>query len=314
MLALIATLVDRGIAYPTPDGSVYFRVRRFPGYGKLSHRRLDDMEAGEEIDAAKEDAHDFALWKGRQAGRAVLGEPMGRRTSGLAPRVLGDGGALPRAAVRHPRRRRPTSSSRTTRTRSRSPRRPRARRSPTSGCTTAWSPSAAEKMSKSLGNIRTIAELAGTTSPEALRLLFLGTHYRAPLEFSAGRLEEAARALERLYETLARADELLGPAPPPVVDGELATPAPGLEVDFCATMDDDLNAARGLGVIFERVRELNRLLDAGTLEPAAALRRALGRTGAALGLLTRPPAHSSRNRGPGGGNGPGSTSPRSRLP
>ncbi len=120
------------------------------------------------------------------------------------------------------------------------------------------------------------------------------------MEYSAGRLEEAARALERLYETLARADELLGPAPPPVVDGELATPAPGLEVDFCATMDDDLNAARGLGVIFERVRELNRLLDAGTLEPAAALRRALGRTGAALGLLTRPPAQflqESRARG-----------------
>src|SRR5437763_1788997 len=77
MIALVEQLVAKGLAYPVPDGSVYFRVRRFPAYGKLSHRRLDDMEAGEEIDAAKEDPHDFALWKGAKPGEPTWPSPWG---------------------------------------------------------------------------------------------------------------------------------------------------------------------------------------------------------------------------------------------
>src|SRR5438132_509104 len=77
MIALVEQLVGKGLAYPTPDGSVYFRVRRFPAYGKLSHRRLDDLEVGEEIDAAKEDPHDFALWKGAKPGEPTWPSPWG---------------------------------------------------------------------------------------------------------------------------------------------------------------------------------------------------------------------------------------------
>src|SRR3989442_14753452 len=77
MIALVEQLVAKGLAYPVPDGSVYFRVRRFPAYGKLSHRRLDDMEAGEEIDAAKEDPHDFALWKGAKPSEPTWPSPGG---------------------------------------------------------------------------------------------------------------------------------------------------------------------------------------------------------------------------------------------
>src|SRR5439155_693485 len=77
MIALVEQLGAKGLAYPTPDGSVYFRVRRFPAYGKLSHRRLDDLEVGEEIDAAKEDPHDFALWKGAKPGEPTWPSPWG---------------------------------------------------------------------------------------------------------------------------------------------------------------------------------------------------------------------------------------------
>ena len=82
-----------GYAYPARDGNVYFRVRRFAGYGKLSHQRLDDMSAGEGIGSRhKEDAHDFALWKGAKPGEPTWASPWGPGRPGLAHRVLGDGG------------------------------------------------------------------------------------------------------------------------------------------------------------------------------------------------------------------------------
>ena len=77
MLSMIEQLVADGFAYPTPDGSVYFRVRRFPDYGKLSHQRLDDMASSDEQDPSKEDAHDFALWKGAKPGEPQWPSPWG---------------------------------------------------------------------------------------------------------------------------------------------------------------------------------------------------------------------------------------------
>src|SRR5207244_11100563 len=85
MTALIEQLVAKGLAYPVPDGSVYFRVRRFPAYGKRSHRRLDDMEAGEEIDAAKEAPHDFALCKAAKPGDPTWPTPWGPGRPGRHP-------------------------------------------------------------------------------------------------------------------------------------------------------------------------------------------------------------------------------------
>ena len=82
MLAMIDELVGSGHAYPTPDGSVYFRVRRFAGYGKLSHQRLDDMASSDDHDPAKEDAHDFALWKAAKPGEPEWPSPWGRGRPG----------------------------------------------------------------------------------------------------------------------------------------------------------------------------------------------------------------------------------------
>jgi len=300
MLALIEHLVAAGFAYAVPDGSVYFRVRRFPAYGKLSHRRLDDMEAGEEIDPAKEDPHDFALWKGAKPGEPWWPSPWGRgrpgwhiECSAMATAYLGQpfeihGGGSDLVFPHHENEIAQSEAAAGV---------PFADLWVHNGMIT----TGAEKMSKSLGNILSIAEVAEHAPAEVLRLLFLGTHYRTPLDFSPARLEESGRALGRLYEALARADEIAGGPPPAVpVDGALAGPPSPFLAEFSAAMDDDLNAARALGLVFDRVRELNRLLDAGDRAAGAAIRRELAAVAAATGLFAEAPAaflESARRRG-----------------
>ena len=300
MLALIARLIGAGFAYPVADGSVYFRVRRFASYGKLSHRRLDDMETGEEIDAAKESPHDFALWKGAKPGEPSWPSPWGAgrpgwhiECSAMATEYLGQpfeihGGGSDLVFPHHENEIAQSEADAGV---------PFADLWVHNGMITRGE----EKMSKSLGNILSIADVAARAPAEALRLLFLGTHYRTPLDFSVTRLDESGRALGRLYEALARADEAAGGAPPAIaLDGALADPVTGFLAEFCAAMDDDLNAARGLGLVFDRVRELNRLLDAGDRAAATDIRRELAVVGAATGLFAEPPAEfleSVRRRG-----------------
>jgi cysteinyl-tRNA synthetase len=302
MLALIGRLVAKGFAYPVPGGSVYFRVRRFPEYGKLSHRRLEDLEPGEEIDPAKEDPHDFALWKGAKPGEPAWESPWGPgrpgwhiECSAMATHYLGQpfdvhGGGSDLVFPHHENEIAQAEAAAGV---------PFADLWVHNGMITAG----AEKMSKSLGNILPIADLAGRVAPEALRLLCLQTHYRAPLDFSLARLEEADRALGRVYEALARADALPGAGAPGAavaLDGALTGELDPGAAAFVEAMDDDLNAARALGVVFEHVRELNRLLDAGDAVKAVALRQSLARVGVALGLFGAVPAEvleAARTRG-----------------
>jgi cysteinyl-tRNA synthetase len=295
MVAMIERLVAAGVAYPVPGGSVYFRVRRFPAYGKLSHQKLDDMAAGEEIDPNKEDRHDFALWKGAKPGEPSWDSPWGPgrpgwhiECSAMAARYLSQPLDIPGggADLIFPHHENEIAQSEAD-----------------AGCEFAriWMhngmiTSGTEKMSKSLGNIVAIGEIAKRVPAEALRLLLMGTHYRAPLDYSSARLDESVKALERIYETLARA----GDVPPAVpLDGVLAEPAAGFETDFCAAMDDDLNAARAIGLVFDRVRDLNRALDAGDAA-AGTIRAELARVGMTLGLMESNPAtllEELRNRG-----------------
>jgi cysteinyl-tRNA synthetase len=289
MIALVTRLVEQGFAYPVSDGSVYFRVRRFADYGKLSHQRLDDMAAGEEIDFEKEDAHDFAVWKGAKPGEPTWQSPWGAgrpgwhlECSAMAQRYLGDdldvhGGGTDLIFPHHENEIAQSEADTG---------RPFARLWMHNGMIT----SGTEKMSKSLGNILSIPEVARRVPAEALRLLYLGTHYRAPLDFSTTRLEESQGSLVRLYETLARADEAAGrPAATVPVDGALAGDLTPFLSAFCDAMDDDLNAAKAMGLVFDRIRDLNRALDAGDGD-ASAIRDELGRAGAALGMLTARPA------------------------
>jgi len=257
---------------------------------RLMHQRLADMAPGEEIDPDKEDVHDFALWKGAKPGEPSWPSPWGPgrpgwhiECSAMAQRYLGDGldihGGGSDLIFPHHENEIAQSEADTGR--------PFASLWIHNGMLT----SASEKMSKSLGNILSIPEVAQRAPAEAVRLLYLGTHYRAPLDFSSGRLDEARRALVRLYETLARADEAAGAAVPPSgVDDALAGETTPFETAFCEAMDDDLNAAKAVGLVFDRVRDLNRALDAGDHAEAGAMRAELAHVGAAVGIMTSEPA------------------------
>jgi cysteinyl-tRNA synthetase len=299
MIALVERLIAKGHAYAVPGGSVYFRVRSFPGYGKLSHRRLEDMEAGEETDPAKEAVQDFALWKGEKPGEPAWDTPWGRgrpgwhlECSAMSVHYLGQpfdvhGGGSDLIFPHHENE--------------------LAQSEADGGAplSTIWVHNGmitfgADKMSKSLGNVLSIAEVTERAPGEALRLLYFGTHYRAPLEFTPARLEEATRSLERLYEALARADELLGPVQRLTLEGALASADTPFLQSFCAAMDEDLNAAMALGFVFDRMRELNRALDSGDRPTVTAARSDLLRAGAALGLFAEQPAtflEAARRRG-----------------
>jgi cysteinyl-tRNA synthetase len=289
MLALVETLIAKGLAYPVADGSVYFRVRRFPDYGKLSHRRLDDMGASDDLDPAKEDPHDFALWKGAKPGEPTWDTPWGPgrpgwhlECSAMAAHYLGQpldihGGGSDLVFPHHENE--------------------LAQSEGATGTTFShlWVHNGmitfgADKMSKSLGNVLGIREATDRVPGEALRLLYCGTHYRAPLDFSLARLDEAARSLERLYESLARADEALGAAPAIAPDGALTGSLSPFLGEFATAMDDDLNAAKALGLMYDRVRELNRALDGGDRDGARVARGDLRHVAAVLGILGQPPA------------------------
>ncbi len=289
MIAMIEALVASDHAYRTPDGSVYFRVRRFTGYGRLSHQRLEDMASVEEADSAKEDPHDFALWKAAKPGEPEWPSPWGAgrpgwhiECSAMAAKYLGQpfeihGGGSDLIFPHHENEIAQSEAS-------------AGRPFADIWIHNGMLKSGTEKMSKSLGNIVSLVEIAKRVPAEALRLLFLGTHYRAPLEFSSGRLDETLKALDRLYETLARADEALGRHAVPALDGALVGELAGFEDEFVAAMDDDLNAAKAIGLVFDRLKDLNRFLDAGDLELAQHVRRELLRVGVTVGLLADEPA------------------------
>jgi cysteinyl-tRNA synthetase len=289
MLTLIERLVAKDLAYPAAGGSVYFRVRRFPDYGKLSHRRLDDMEAGEEIDAGKEDRHDFALWKGAKPGEPTWESPWGPgrpgwhiECSAMAARYLGQpidihGGGSDLVFPHHENEIAQSEGAADL---------PFASLWVHNGMITFG----AEKMSKSVGNVRGIREVTSEVPGDALRLLFLQTHYRAPLDFSAGRLDEGRRTLERLCEALARADDGGPPPATPDIDGLLEHPGSDFERRVCEAMDTDLNAAQALGFVFERITDLNRALDGGDRPAAQSIRAEIGRVTTALGLVSGSPA------------------------
>jgi cysteinyl-tRNA synthetase len=279
MIGLIQELERRGLAYGT-DGDVYFAVEQFADYGKLAKRKLDDMVAGArvEVDERKRNPMDFALWKASKPGEPAWESPWGKGRPGwhiecsvMSTKYLGQpfdihGGGTDLIFPHHENE--------------------IAQSEGATGCTFAryWVHNGMvtidqEKMSKSLGNFMTVQEAASRVGGEAVRLFVIGTHYRSPLDFSPERLDESARALTRLYETLARADDALGGAA-----RSAAEPDGGILNEFRAAMDDDLNTARAVGVVFETVRAINRLLDDGQSAATAPLRRAITEMSTVLGI------------------------------
>ncbi|CAN5510911.1 cysteine--tRNA ligase [soil metagenome] len=251
MIELIETLIAGGHAY-SAGGDVYYAVRSFDGYGKLSGRQIDDLISGARIEPGehKRDPLDFALWKAAKPGEPTWDSPWGPgrpgwhiECSAMARRYLGDtfdihagGNDL---VFPHHENEIAQSEAATGK--------PFARYWLHNGMVDL----SGEKMAKSTGHVVDLIEALGTYPPQAVRLFYLRTHYRKPLDFTAEALEDAVASLERLWAFRRRAGD-------PV--GRLADPA--TIAAFRAAMDGDFDTAGGLAVLFDAVRTGNRLLDA----------------------------------------------------
>ncbi|MPM23571.1 Cysteine--tRNA ligase [bioreactor metagenome] len=277
MIELITLLIERGHAYVAEDGSgdVYFDVRSWPDYGRLSGQRVADMAPAEDSDPrGKRDPHDFALWKGRtdssEPETASWNTPWGRgrpgwhlECSAMSGKYLGDefdihGGGLD---LRFPHHENELAQSTAAG-------RPFARY----WMHNAWVTAAGEKMSKSLGNGALVTEVTKQYPPRAVRFYLVAPHYRSSIEYSDTSLAEATTSLARIDSFLDRAHDLVGDTAPAAV-----LPAP-----FVAAMDDDLGTPAAVATIYTTVKAGNQALEAGGTE---AVREAYAAVRAMLGVL-----------------------------
>ncbi len=287
IVKMIDGLVRRGFAYSV-DGDVYFRVRRDEDYGKLSHRDLDSLKSGArvEIDESKEDPLDFALWKSQKPGEPAWDSPWGPgrpgwhiECSAMSLAYLGEtldihGGGRDLIFPHH--------ENEIAQTESFTDKTPFVR---------FWMHNGSlqmneDKMSKSLGNIISAREAIQRFSPDAIRLFFLGSHYRSPLAYSDESVASQERAAERLRNAL---------RPGADATGETVDAAP-YRRQFIDAMDDDLNTPRALASLFDLAREINRGRDdTGDVGAAQEVLRELA---GILGLSLEEPAARSHDIAP----------------
>ena len=290
MQEMIESLIEQGNAYVADNGDVYFSVRSDNNYGILSGRDLDQMRAGErvEVNDQKRDPFDFALWKAAKPGEPSWPSPWGDGRPGwhteccaMIHRYLGTpidihGGGADLVFPHH--------------------------ENETAQAMCAWHEPLAnlwmhtgmlrvdgEKMSKSMGNFYTLKEVLDKYPADAVRLLMLQTHYRAPLDFSFDRLEGAVGTLERLRtcekNLLWAAENGTGSEE---LDATLGSAVSEAREEFTRQMDDDFNTAGGLAAIFSLVTSANTYLaDAGTAvggEAAKDAAEALAELAGVLGI------------------------------
>ena len=255
MLKVIQGLVDKGFAYPS-GGSVYFRVRKVPGYGKLSRRRFDDAMAGESAAAdEKEDPLDFVLWKASRPGEPSWESPWGPGRPGwhiecsvMSMKYFGDtfdihGGGQDLVFPHH--------ENEIAQSESYTGVKPVVRHWMHNGMVQLGE----EKMSKSLGNLITIKEALERYSADDLRVFVLNSHYRSPLTYSEEILEAAASGAERLLRVVSRDDTAGGESE--------ALDAEPYRKQFIEAMDDDFNTAQALSALFDMARAINQAGDSG---------------------------------------------------
>ncbi|MNM95344.1 Cysteine--tRNA ligase [compost metagenome] len=277
MHAMIQTLIDKGFAYAPGNGDVYYRVGKFVGYGKLSRKKIEDLQIGAriEVDESKEDPLDFVLWKGAKPGEPSWESPWGAGRPGwhiecsvMSTCCLGETfdihGGGPDLVFPHHENEIAQSEAATGKL-----------------YANAWMHAGAvrvdgEKMSKSLGNFFTIREVLEKYHPEVVRYLLVSSHYRSPINYSEDSLKEAKGALERFYHALRGLPQ--------------AVPAGGeaFVERFGAAMDDDFNTPEAVAVLFELAREVNRLRDSD-LNAAAGLAARLKELAGLLGVLQLEP-------------------------
>ena len=274
MLELIDKLAGNGLAYQAADGDVNYAVRKFPGYGKLSGKSLDDLRAGErvEVDSAKQDPLDFVLWKNAKAGEPAWPSRWGDgrpgwhiECSAMSSKLLGNhfdihGGGQDLQFPHHENE---------------------IAQSEGANCCTFvnyWMHNGFvrvdnEKMSKSLGNFFTIRTVLSQYDAEVVRFFILRAHYRSPLNYSDAHLDDAKRSLDSLYFALRD------------------VPAAAVDIDwgnefaarFAAALNEDFDSSGAIAVLFDLAAEANRH-KSGEL---SGLLKALG---GVIGLLEREPA------------------------
>jgi cysteinyl-tRNA synthetase len=278
IIAMIQTLIDKGFAYAADNGDVMYSVRKFPNYGRLSRKKIDDLRAGSrvQVDEAKHDPLDFVLWKHAKPGEPSWPSPWGAgrpgwhiECSAMSTSLLGDyfdlhGGG---EDLKFPHHENEIAQS----------------------CAACDAPFVHmwmhngfvrvndEKMSKSLGNFFTVREVLKTLrDPEVLRFFLLSSHYRGPINYSAAQLAQADETLLGLYRALKDA------APQGAVDaGEVER--------FRAAMDDDFNTPEALAVMQGVARTLNLAKAAGNVTAASNGAATLRALGAILGVLQQDP-------------------------
>ena len=264
MIDMIQTLIDKGYAYPAADGTVYFRVKKFKDYGKLSHKNLDDLQSGFRSlkvsgEDQKEDPLDFVLWKPKKEGEPSWPSPWcdGRpgwhiECSVMSKKYLGEeidihAGGEDLIFPHHENE--------------------IAQSECCNGKIFAryWMHNGFlnidnRKMSKSLGNFRTVRQIGEQYDLQVLRFFMLNAHYRSPLNFSADLMEAAKNSLERILEAAGKlSDRKDNGAAENITEEELALlkEAEGFVTKFEAAMDDDFNTADALAAIFELVKFAN---------------------------------------------------------
>jgi cysteinyl-tRNA synthetase len=282
MIDLIRRLEEKGLAYRV-DGDVYYSVDRFVGYGKLSRRKLEELQAGSrvEVDERKRHPMDFALWKQSKEGEPSWESPWGSgrpgwhiECSAMSTKYLGQpfdihGGGRDLVFPHHENEIAQSEGAFDVMF---------ARYWMHNGFVNINQ----EKMSKSLGNIYTIKEVLDRYDAAVLRHYILTSHYRSPLDFSEQGLEEAEKGVERIYETMDRLDGL---SP---TNGRVKPEEGSLE-EFRREMDDDFNTPRAIALMFDEIRALNRMLDesnAGGLIPRSAALKTMAEV---LGLVQEEP-------------------------
>ncbi len=273
MVHMIDTLVSKGLAYPVPNGDVYYSVRDFAAYGKLSGKSLEDLRAGErvDVDPNKRDPLDFVLWKAAKPGEPAWDSPWGQgrpgwhiECSAMSEHYLGEhfdihGGGQDLQFPHHENEIAQSEGAHD------------------HAFVNYWMHNGFirvdnEKMSKSLGNFFTIRDVLQKYDAEVVRFFILRAHYRSPLNYSDAHLDDAKNALTGLYTALRGVAADLAP-----IDWTADYP-----VRFKAAMDDDFDSHGAITVLFELAKEVNKSRNpqlAGQLQQLAAM----------LGLLQRPP-------------------------
>ncbi len=280
-------LIDKGFAYAV-DGDVYFRVRKDPDYGKLSHRALDDMEAGAriEVDERKEDPMDFVLWKAAKPGEPSWDSPWGKGRPGWhiecsamnlaahGPQIDIHGGGQDVIFPHH--------ENEIAQSESFTGKKPFAKYWMHNALLRlAGDTTAEDKMSRHVGNTLWVKDALARHSPDAIRLYLLSTHYRTPLAWTDDDVDASARGLERLRAAVAPT-----PAPPPSSatddrrgENPLAKIASETREKFIAAMDDDFGTPQAVAALYDLAREINRARGEGAppdaLAPAQATLREL---------------------------------------